>query len=251
MSIEELERGLVDSSASVRLRAAAQLVGLSSDHRPLMITALQSPDQKVRLAAVNALSSIGDSVSVDLLCEFLSENQKDRDLLIATAEALSKAKAATSIPILREILTKNTDKYVQKYLSRAIVRIENPGFYHPLLDTRYGFVSTNFLLDDVAAVHFDGMDEAYRKSGSYYFESSDWRRIFTLIRRSDICVPGSHILRNVLVVELEDGRELKLYGNQGKFHYMNDSFFFHKSNERICFTSQELAEFIQKRADRE
>lgn len=252
MSVAELEKCLQDSLSSVRSRGTKQLVGLSKDYRWLMIKALESRFEDVRHAGVEALSVIGDKESVDLLCEYLMEVRDNRNLVIATAEALSRLKAESSLSLMREILLTNEDEYIREYVARSIDRLECPGMFTPLLMAKYGRIYTNFLIEDIESVYFiENQYQEYRKSRPYYFHQDEWEYIFKLLKMGEACVIGSYALGNKLVIELKDGRKAIIYEYDGAYYYMNDSYFFHSNNELFCFKSQELTEYIEKRATNE
>jgi hypothetical protein len=248
LSAEELKQSLNDSLTNQPPRGARQLIGLSEQYRPLMIHALENRYENVRLAAVDALALIGDAESIKVLCEYLQEVHDNRDLAIGTAEALSKAHARSAIPVIREVLEANQDRYVQEYLNRAIERIENPGHFVPLVETRFGGVITNFLMDDIQAIYFEDKGTEYKERRPYYFNEDEWQHILTLVRRAKAGVPGGYPIRQSLVIELKDGREARLRENKGVFHYMNDSYFFHSNNEHYCMESSELSEYLKGHA---
>lgn len=247
MSAGDVASCLDDTLAYENTRGAMQLIGLSAEYRPLMVKALESRHKKVRLHGIVALGVIGDEESVRLLSDYIYDVQGNRDLLIATAEALSRARADSAIPILNEILVSQKDKEVQKYLSRAIRRIETPGYDYPLLNVRYGRIFTNFLVEDIEHVYFDPMWESdYRENNPYYFSNEEWKQLFTLIRDADICGPGPYGVNSSLFILLKDGREARIFGNDhSSFNYVNDTYFTHLYHEHLCFNSEKLEEFLR------
>jgi hypothetical protein len=246
LSMTELASCLDDSVKSECIRGASQLVGLSKEYQPLMVKALQNRFERVRLAGVEALSAVGDDESIQILCDYLGEMKGNRKLVIATAEALSRMRATVAIPILEKILTTTRDEVTQEYVGRSITRIKSPGSRYPVLEPFFGYVNTNFLIGDVKNVYFDDNDTTYRERRPYYFDAGEISKIFTFVRRSSICNGNSYFVGRRLTIELRDGRVATIYQNDDMYYYMNDAYYHQIFNQRLCFSSRELTEFIQE-----
>ncbi len=114
-AIARLEQLLRESShAEVRV-AAANVLGKAgaADSRPVLVTALEDPEENVRWFAVEGLRKLGASQAVPRISEILQEDQSARVRAIA-ATALGELGQPAGVPALRQALSDPAERVRQK-----------------------------------------------------------------------------------------------------------------------------------------
>jgi len=209
--------------------ATIQLSLLGTSHLPLFQKVINLKHDYISRVAINTLGEIGDEPALALLRACFADSTFSVGLRIAAAEALSNARDTSSIPLLEAEVAISTDKYIQKYVSRAVERIKTPSLDSPIMELREDSVWLRFLPEDVKRIEVLTGRKGRTICG---FSPDEFSRVLKLlvgsIRDWEPC--RMHAEERVLLIELHDGRVAKLIVDKDTFAYMDDSYFWHRSH---------------------
>ena len=202
---ELLERLEVDSGEGLA-SAVGQTARLGPDYAWLLADLLDRDDLSPQAGLIcKALARNGNEESLLVLREAVVDTALQWSVRERAISALAYARDRESVSLLQDV-SKNCDNAIlAQAASDAILHIESPGYYRPLIEIEGGRLYFGFLLDDVEAIEYTESPEV-----THRFARADFRVICDLFQSGLVRDASGSSAAGALTFRLNDGGQVSV-----------------------------------------
>lgn len=220
LTIEEF-RSRVDNFNDRHLREYVEHLGV--DHFELLLEATGSRQASVRRSAYLALGRIGTDDSLRILRDVVRDSTASDEVQLVL-DGLVAARDRDSIGLLVKRLDRGWDELNRHHaIQQAIGQIQSPTAEESLVFVNGPFLGFRFFLDEIESMEFrqPGWLEDHRV---VEIPKQDFRAVCEMLQAADrLVLVGAFEYRDLLIIRLHAGRELKVVVGNGAFRVDTDS----------------------------